>query len=225
MADGRAWGQPLSGIAIYMEGGGESNATKAALRQGMDTFLQPLKEAARNKALPWKLVCCGPRNEAFKHFIDAVDSNADVVNVLLVDAEGPVNQSARDHLQDRDGWDLKFIEEHTVHLMVQTMEAWIVADSEALKGYYGQDFKANKLPKATNLETVPKPTVEHSLGEATKDTQKGRYHKIRHASDLLKLIEVESVKARCYHCQRLFDDLGQIIDAALNPTARKKSAS
>ena len=72
MADGRAWGQSLSGIAIYMEGGGEGNATKAALRQGMDTFLQPLKEAARDKMLPWKLVCCGPRNEAFKRFQNAV---------------------------------------------------------------------------------------------------------------------------------------------------------
>lgn len=117
----------MIGIAIYMEGGGDGKENRAALRQGMDTFLQPLKEAARNKALPWKLVCCGPRNEAFKRFIDAVNSSADVVNILLVDAEGPVNQSARDHLQDRDGWNLRFIEEYTVHLMVQTMEAWIVA--------------------------------------------------------------------------------------------------
>ena len=65
---------------------------------------------------------------------------------------------------------------------------------------------------------MPKPTIERSLGEATQDTQKGRYHKIRHASDLLKLIDVESVKARCDHCQRLFDDLGQMINVALNPT-------
>ena len=214
MADGRAWSQPLSGIAIYMEGGGDSKENRAALRQGMDTFLQPLKEAARNKALLWKLVCCGPRNEAFKHFIDAVDSSADVVNVLLVDAEGPVNQSPRRHLQDRDGWDLSSIDEDTIHLMVQTMEAWIVADSEALKGYYGQDFKANKLPKAADLETVPKPTVKRSLDEATKDTQKGRYHKIGHASDLLRRIDAEKVKARCCHCRRVFKALGRIVEAA-----------
>ena len=107
----------MSGIAIYMEGGGDGKENRAALRQGMDTFLQPLKEAARNKALPWKLVCCGPRNEAFKCFIDAVTSSADVVNILLVDAEGPVNQSARDHLQGRNGWDLSFAPEETIHLM------------------------------------------------------------------------------------------------------------
>ena len=213
MADGRAWGQPLSGIAIYMEGGGESNATKAALRQGMDTFLQPLKEAARNKALPWKLVCCGPRNEAFKRFRDAVNSSADVVNVLLVDAEGPVNQSARDHLQDRDEWDLSFAPEETIHLMVQVMEAWIVADLETLKSYYGQGFRVKQLPRGKNLESVPKTDVESSLSEATKDTQKGRYHKIRHASDLLKRIDAEIVKVRCCHCQRLFDEIGRILGA------------
>ena len=95
--------------------------------------------------------------------------------------------------------------------MVQTMETWIVADAAALRSYYGQGFGTSKLPKATNLETVPKPTVERSLDEATEPTQKGRYHKIRHASDLLKLIDVESVKERCTHCQRLFDKIGRII--------------
>ena len=178
----------------------------------MDAFLQPLKEAARAKALHWRLVCCGTRNEAFQRFRDAVNSRDDAVNVLLVDAEGPVNQSPRRHLRDRDRWNLSFTREDTVHLMVQTMEAWIVADSAALSRYYGQGFRANEL--AANLETVPKADVERSLREATKGTQKGRYHKIRHASDLLKLIDVESVKARCDHCQRLFDNLGQIVDAA-----------
>ena len=178
----------------------------------MDTFLEPLKEAARNKALRWKLVCCGPRNEAFGRFQNAVNSRDDAVNVLLVDAEGPVHHhSARDHLRDRDEWDLSFAREETIHLMVQTMETWIVADSEALSKYYGQGFGASKLPKATNLETVPKPTVERSLDEAIEPTQKGRYHKIRHASDLLKRIDAERVKIRCRHCQRLFDELGRII--------------
>ena len=204
----------MSGIAIYMEGGGESNATKAALRQGMDEFLRPLKDAARKKALPWKLVCCGPRKEAFQRFQNAVNNRAAAVNVLLVDAEGPVNQLPRRHLQARDEWNLSFTGENTVHLMVQTMETWIVADPAALSKYYGQGFRTNKLPKATDLEPVPKADVERSLREATEKTQKGDYQKIKHASDLLKRIDVESVKGRCYHCRRLFDALGRIINAA-----------
>ena len=180
----------------------------------MTEFLKPLKEAARNKALPWKLVCCGPRNEAFQRFQNAVNNRDNAVNILLVDAEGPVNQFPRGHLRDRDGWNLNFTREDTVHLMVQTMETWIVADPAALQSYYGQGFRTNRLPRATNLEGVPKTDVENSLREATERTQKESYHKIRHAGDLLKLVDVESVKARCDHCQRLFDDLGQIVDAA-----------
>ena len=213
MADGRAWGQPVSGIAIYMEGGGEGSATKAALRQGMTEFLKPLKEAARNKALNLKVVVCGPRSEAFKRFRNAVNNSDDAVSVLLVDAERPVNQSPRLHLRDQDKWNLSFTSEDTIHLMVQTMETWIVADSGTLKSYYGQGFRAKNLPGAKNLERVPKTDVESSLGEATKDTQKGRYHKIRHASDLLKRIDAERVKVRCCHCQRLFDEIGRILGA------------
>ena len=209
MADGRAWGQPLSGIAIYMEGGGKGKETKATLRQGMERFLQPLKDAARNKVLKLRVVPCGPRSEAFKRFRNSDDA----IKVLLVDAEGPVSQSPRLHLRNQDKWDLSFAPEETIHLMVQTMEAWIVADSEALKGYYGQDFKANKLPKAADLETVPKSTIKRSLDEATKDTQKRRYHKIRHASDLLKRIDAGRVRGRCSHCQRLFDEIGRILNA------------
>ena len=173
----------------------------------MTEFLKPLKEAARNKVLNLRVVPCGSRSEAFKRF----QNSDDAIKVLLVDAEGPVNQSPRLHLRDRDRWNLSFTCEDTVHLMVQTMETWIVADQAALKSYYGQGFRAKNLPGAKNLERVPKTDVESSLGEATKDTQKGRYHKIRHASDLLKRIDVESVKARCAHCQRLFDEVGRII--------------
>ena len=203
----------MSGIAIYMEGGGKGKGN-ATLRLGMDAFLQPLKNAAREKELGWKLVCCGPRDEAFRRFQNAVNNGDDEVNVLLVDAEGPVNQAPRRHLRDRDGWDLSFTCEDTVHLMVQTMETWIVADPAALSKYYRQGFRANKLPKATNLETVPKAAVESSLREATEETQKECYQKIKHASDLLKRIDVERVKDRCSHCRRLFDKLRRIINAA-----------
>lgn len=204
----------MSGIAIYMEGGGKGKG-KATLRLGMDAFLQPLKNAAKEKKLGWKLVCCGPRNEAFRGFQAAVNNGDATVHVLLVDAEGPVNLLPRRHLRDRDGWDLSFTGENTVHLMVQTMETWIVADPAALKSYYGnKDFKVEKLPSAPDLETVPKADVESSLREATTGTQKGRYQKIKHASDLLKRIDVERVKNRCSHCRRLFDKLRQIINAA-----------
>ena len=184
----------MSGVAIYMEGGGDGKSAKAAIRQGMDALLRPLKDAARAKALHWKLVPCGARNEAFRGFRNAVGNGADAFVVLLVDAEGPVNGAPRSHLQSRDGWDMGFADEDTIHLMVQVMETWIVADPDALNRYYGRSFNSNVLPKGENLEREPRADVERVLNQATDRTRKGRYHKIRHASDLLKQIDVGRVR-------------------------------
>ena len=204
----------MSGVAIYMEGGGDGKGGRAALRQGMDALLQPLKEAAREKALHWKLVLCGGRDKAFQDFRNAAANGGDAVVVLLVDAEEPVNGAPRSHLESRDGWDMSFASENKIHLMAQVMETWIIADPDALSTYYGQNFKRNALPRMTNLEEVAKADVERGLDRATEHTQKGRYHKIKHASDLLERIDVERVKQRCPHCVRLFNVLGRMIDAA-----------
>ena len=181
----------------------------------MDAFLGPLKEAAREKRIHWKLVCCGPRGEAFRRFQNALGNTEDAIVVLLVDAEGPAQGEPRAYLQNREeGWDLTDVDDRSVHLMVQMMEAWIVADVDALRDYYGQHFSAGALPRAANLETVPKPQLESSLERATRRTQKGEYKKIAHARHLLVKIDAENVKARCPHCRRLFDELGRMIDAA-----------
>jgi hypothetical protein len=44
----------MSGIAVYLEGGGNSTDDKATLRQGMSEFLRSLREAARQRRLHWK---------------------------------------------------------------------------------------------------------------------------------------------------------------------------
>ena len=154
----------------------------------MDVFLTPLKDAVRAKSWRWRLVCSGARNAAFDGFRNALQNGDDAIVVLLVDAEAPVNGAARAHLQSRDRWDLGFASDQVVHLMVQTMEAWIVADPDVLAEYYGQSFRKNALPQTRNLETVAKVTLATSLEQATRATQKGAYHKIRHAGDLLKRI-------------------------------------
>ena len=203
----------MSGVAIYMEGG-DGKDTKAALRQGMDALLHPLKEVARARALHWKLVPCGGRDKALQGFRNAAVNGDDAIVVLLVDAEGSVDRAPHLHLQSRAGWNMDFADEDTINLMVQTMETWIVSDLDALSRYYGQNFNGNVLPSRENLEEVAKEEVARALNRATEHTTKGCYHKIRHASDLLKRIDVERVKQRCPYCARLFNVLGRMIDAA-----------
>ena len=98
--------------------------------------------------------------------------------------------------------------------MVQTMETWLIADVGALGAYYGRQFNGNALPKHQDLEQAPKQLVDSGLVRATVKTQKGRYHKIRHASELLFRVDPEKVKERCPHCRRLFETLTAMIDAA-----------
>lgn len=201
----------MSGLAIYMEGGGTGRDTKDALRRGMDAFLGELKDAARRKSWRWKRVCCGGRDEAFRAFRQA-RNNGDGTNVvLLVDAESPVNSSPSAHLSERDGWDLKRADDDVLHLMTQTMETWIVADPDNMAAYCKRGFDRNALPNADDLEAVAKSDISGALEKATRRTQKRKYHKIRHASELLKSINPEKARQRCSHCKRLFVVLGDVI--------------
>lgn len=197
----------MRSIKIYMEGGGKGKGQKAMLRVGMDAFLAEIKNAYREKNWHWNLVPCGGRNEARKKF---QKGDADVV-VLLVDSEGPVSLTSTGHLKARDGWDFKGVNDDYVHLMVQSMEAWIFADPDTLAAYYGQHFQENALPRRTNLEQESKDDIKDALNQATQGTQKGKYHKIQHARDILQRIDPTIVRKRCPHCARLFRTLPKLI--------------
>ena len=181
----------------------------------MDAFLGPIKRQASAKSWHWKLVPCGSREQTFKRFRDAVNgTQPDELVVLLVDAEAAVDKDTpRAHLQTRDNWNLAFAADDMVHLMVQVMETWIVADPDPLAKYYGSGFRKNALPRTDNLETISKASAMDALNQATRSTQKGVYHKIRHASDILQRIDQRQVRKRCPACDQLFVTLERRIAA------------
>lgn len=198
-----------------MEGGGDQRGSKETLRLGMDSFLAPLKAKARGKSLSWKLRACGGRNAAYDRFRNAVYSGEHKIAVLLVDAEGPVQGTPREHLKERDQWEFDFsadTDNELIHLMVQTMEAWIVADERALAKYYGAELVINALPKSQNLESVRKQDIASKLKQATRRTQKGEYDKIYHAKNLLERIDVNLVQQRCPSCKHMFETLSAAIE-------------
>ncbi len=88
--------------------------------------------------------------------------------------------------------------------MVQVMESWFFADKETLAEFYGQNFNLNALKKNTNVEKIAKADVENRLSNATKNTQKGEYHKTRHGAKILELINPLKVREAAPHCERLF---------------------
>jgi hypothetical protein len=72
----------VSEIRLYVEGGGEGNQTKAAVREGFQRFLQDVVRAARIQKVRWQIVACGPRQAAFENFMLALDTHPDAFNVL-----------------------------------------------------------------------------------------------------------------------------------------------
>jgi hypothetical protein len=204
----------VNGVAIYIEGGGDSRAGKDRLRQGMSAFLLSLRAAANRKRLHWRVVACGGRDGARDAFLAAIKTSPETFNVLLVDSEAPVSQPPRAHLKQRDGWTLRAVGDESIHLMIQVMETWIIADPDAMARYYDKHFLKGALPPARDRESVEKDRIYKALKHATAKTRKGEYHKIDHAADLLEEIDPVKVRRRCPSCERLFATLTQRIDAA-----------
>jgi hypothetical protein len=199
-------------IRLYIEGGGDGKNTKALIREGFTGFLKALVEIAYSKKIGWKIIMCGSRNDAFRDFKTALKANPDAFNVLLVDSEAPVIEPPWKHLKSRDNWDSPGVDDTHCHLMVQTMEAWFIADIDTLKNFYGQGFRENSISKNQDVEKIDKDSLERSLKEATRNTKsKGEYQKIQHASALLKQLNATKVRQASHYCDRLFTTVAQIM--------------
>lgn len=146
-------------IRIYVEGGGRGKETKAAMRRGFGGFLSQLRDSARERNIRWNIIACGPRNAAIDNFFIAIRSHAQAFNLLLVDAEAPVTSAPWKHLE-RHGENAP---DEQCHLMVQMMEAWFVADCDALANFYGSGFRAGALPTGRNVELIEKDRLESAL--------------------------------------------------------------
>ena len=197
----------VSEIRLYVEGGGDGKDTKARMRQGFHTFLQKIVDRARSQRVKWQIIACGPRTKAFSAFEMALATHPEAYNLLLVDAEGPAHTPPWQHLQNRDNWRVSGMDEQHCHLMVQTMEAWLIADREALARFYGSGFGEGALPGHANVEHIDKSMLVSALQAATRHTSKGEYHKIRHGCILLGQLESIRVRRAAPHCERLFTTL------------------
>ena len=91
--------------------------------------------------------------------------------------------------------------------MVQLLEAWFLADQDALERFYGDGFRRSALRQNPEVEHIPKADVLESLNDATRETQKGRYHKTRDAPKILEALDRTRVRAAAPNCDRLFHDL------------------
>lgn len=195
-------------IKLYVEGGGNAASLKAECRKGFNTFLG---KAGLKDRMP-RIVACGSRADAYDSFQTAIRNGE--AAMLLVDSEAPVSAQSQPgdpstrtdrehwlpwlHLRHRqgDGWEKpNGSTDLQCHLMVQCMEAWLVADPDTLQTYFGQGFQRTALPNSANhLETLGTATLYRALGTASKNCKTKRaYNKGTHSFALLALIDPNKV--------------------------------
>ncbi len=199
-------------IKIYMEGGGKDKNGKAMLREGMTKFLQKATASSGK----FQVTCCGSRNEALDMFRTALErpnENSRYI-FLLVDSEAFVRDDVdgikrpKQHLQTRDpSWNMQGMDEDKIHFMAQVMESWFIADTESLAGFYGQNFNRNAIPRNNNVEEIEKSKIETALVDATKNTTKGKYHKIQHGAKVLAIINPNVFRGKASYCERFLKAL------------------
>lgn len=202
----------MSEVRIYVEGG--RPGSEALMRNGFNQFLKELHERARQKRMRWQVIVSGSRERAYRDFCRALQDHPDAVNILLVDAESAVKEFGQPwrHLRKQDKWDNPGVGDERCHLMVQTMEAWFIADHEKLALHFGKPIDA--VPDHVNIEAVPKTTIEKIMAKVGQGEHHRRYDKIADGTKLLTEVRAEIVRRKAPHCERLFHLLGEEIDRA-----------
>jgi hypothetical protein len=196
-------------VHLFVEGGGTGKALRTECRRGFRKLLESAKLSNRVS----KISPAGGRQEAYKSFCTAHKTERELKPMLLVDSESRVlTTSPWDHVKHRegDGWDKpKGSKNDDLHLMVQCMEAWIIADRHAVREFYGQLFNESALPPLTaKLEDVSKNDLYAKLYKATKDTKtKGPYRKGAHSFKLLALLDPSLIRSVSQWAERFFRTL------------------
>lgn len=187
---------------VFVEGGGSTKKQQRACRLA---FTALFRNAGLAGAMP-RVSASGSREQAYEDFRDALPAGSDAL--LLVDSESAVRAADPwSHLQQEDGWEQpKGAGANSVHLMVQVMESWFLADKSALAAYFGQRFRRNVLPQGAEIEDIPKRDVIRGIQAASRQTNKP-YDKGRDSFAILRRLDVSLVAAACPHAERLLDTL------------------
>jgi hypothetical protein len=192
-------------VKLYVEGGGDYAELHSACREGFRKFL----EKAGIDRMP-RIVSCGGRQAAYDHF--KTSCKLGETSLLLIDSEDCViTESPWSHLLNRAGDGFTKPENATddhCHLMVVCMESWFLADKDALRRFFGQDFKENNLSKNTNTESVSKEDIFKGMQKATNDCKtKAPYGKGEHSFKILREIDPKKVKGASPWAKRFLNTL------------------
>ena len=194
-------------IKIYIEGGGEGKDLDSRFREAWSKFF---KAAGLSGQMPRPVRGKGRLN-THDLFVTAFNARKkDELPLLLLDSEEALQDghTVWQHLKVRDQMEKpsQATEEHA-YLMVQVMETWLLADTDALRRYFGSKCKIEKIPAWANLEAIDKKRIFDTLQQVTADCGVKVYAKGKVSFELLGTISPEKVKEKCPQAKRLLDFL------------------
>ena len=134
--------------------------------------------------------------------------------ILLIDSEDGIAETDNpwEHVAKLDNWSRpSSASDKSLHFMVQCMEAWFVADKEALRDYFGARFNARNLPRRSDTEKIAKVDLHSALKKATRNCGKRRYDKGRHSFDVLERLDPRKVAAASPYAKRLLQTLDNLL--------------
>ena len=187
-------------IYIYYEG---DKKLQPGFRKFFDSFY--------HQGFKIRLVAGG--TNAIADFVTGMKTNRDSFNILLKDSEGLSVEESLVKVRSHDHWENTLdsqVDDDQLHFMVQVMESWFLADLLNLRQFYGQGFLDSRLPGNARVEEIPRNDVQSGLNAATAMSRKGKYHKTRHAPELLATLDTAKVRSAAPGCDRLFRALEQL---------------
>ncbi len=197
-------------VRIYVEGGGggANPHLDTMLLKGFSNFWH---KAGLKGRMP-KTIAGGAGSTVFDKFCLALKNNKNDTSILLLDSEQAYGQAQTKWeflFQRGNAWQKpEQANQNQLHFMIQSMEAWLLADRATLQKYYGSAFETNALPSEQKpLNTLSPQELETALKNATKNTSKGSYSKSKHSFELIGLIDPAKVMLACPSAKDLITHL------------------
>ena len=134
------------------------------------------------------------KKEAVKKFRALSQNNKG----LLIDLDAPESKRDKD-LSDNHLGELKVY----VFYMIQEMEAWFLSQPQLLENFY-KDIDWKDLYDIEASQIARPSTI---LQEKTRYSNRRKYHKIKHAVELLPMLNTKKLSADFIDFQRLISTL------------------
>ena len=171
---------------VYLFIEGSASTSNGNLREGFSKLL----EKKVSGKMPTISMGDG-KSQTIRKFLNAEGSK------LLCDLDAAASEIEND--LKKNG-----LSEHKdfVYYMIQEMEAWFISQPEILDKFYAEKISTKLAKKDAQLFTEP----DKELERITKPTKKGKYHKVSHGAELLKLLDANIL-------YNTFSDFKRLVDA------------